>query len=348
MVQPLSSAPRVRSDSLPLRSFRGSGQPTAIVGLGSCIPEKVLTNFDLEKMVDTSDQWIRERTGIERRHIAEPGTPTFELATTAARQALDHANLSAQELDLILVATSSPDSPFTSIACRVQEQLGAPGAPAFDLLAACSGFVYALSVAETYIASGRYKNVLVIGAEVLSRLIDWTDRSTCVIFSDGAGAAILRPASRGAGFISWCLGADGRGYHQITCGNPERGGYNSGEGPPKIAMKGPDVFKFATDILIRQAYAVAIAANMDPSEIDLWVPHQANRRIIEAAARRVGLPMERVMLNIQEYGNNSTASIPLALHQAQQSGRLKAGDKVLLAGFGAGLTWSSCLLEWEL
>jgi 3-oxoacyl-[acyl-carrier-protein] synthase-3 len=248
---------------------------------------------------------------------------------------------------MILVATSSPDGPFPSVACRVQGELGVPGACAMDLLAACTGFVYALSAAETYVSSGRADTVLVIGAEVLSRLVDWKDRGTSVIFADGAAAAVLRPAQRGGGFLAWCLGSDGRGYDQITCGNPALGGYAPGEPAPRIAMKGPDVFKFATDIFIRQAFAVAEEAGIDIDDIDLFVPHQANSRIIEAAARRVGLPMERVMVNIDEYGNTSTATIGLALHDALRQGRLKSGDRVLIAGFGSGLTWGACLLEWE-
>ncbi|HEX6547224.1 MAG TPA: beta-ketoacyl-ACP synthase III [Candidatus Dormibacteraeota bacterium] len=341
------AAPRVRSDAVPLRTFRSQGRPSAIAGLGIAAPEKVLTNRDLEKFVDTSDEWITERTGIKSRHIAEPGTTTFSLASAAARGALENAGVGAEDLDMILVATSSPDGPFPSVACRVQEQLGVPGACALDLLAACTGFVYALSMADAYIASGRADTVLVIGAEVLSRLIDWEDRGTCVIFADGAGAAVVRPAQNGPGFRSWCLGSDGRGYDQVTCGNIPLGAYAAGDAEPKIGMKGPDVFKFATDIFIRQAFAVAEAAGTTMEEIDLWVPHQANRRIIEASARRVGLPMERVMVNIDHYGNTSTATIPLALYDAVQQGRIESGDQVLIAGFGSGLTWGACLLEWD-
>jgi 3-oxoacyl-[acyl-carrier-protein] synthase-3 len=343
----IKAAPRVRSDAVPLRTFRSAGRPVAIAGLGIHAPEKVLTNQDLERMVETSDQWIRERTGIKRRHIAEPGTTTFSLAVEAAREALAASAVRPEELDMILVATSTPDGPFPSVACRVQGELGVPGACAMDLLAACTGFVYALSAAEAYVSSGRADTVLVIGAEVLSRLVDWKDRGTSVIFADGAAAAVLRPAQRGAGFVAWCLGSDGRGYDQITCGNPTLGGYTAGDSPPRIAMKGPDVFKFATDIFIRQAFAVAEEAGIDIDDIDLFVPHQANSRIIEAAARRVGLPMERVMVNIDEYGNTSTATIGLALHDALRQGRLKSGDRVLIAGFGSGLTWGACLLEWE-
>jgi 3-oxoacyl-[acyl-carrier-protein] synthase-3 len=279
--------------------------------------------------------------------VAEPGTTTFSLAAEAARKALGATGVRPEELDMVIVATSSPDGPFPSVACRVQEELGVPGACAMDLLAACTGFVYALSTADAYIASGRAETVLVVGAEVLSRLVDWKDRGTCVLFADGAAAAVLRPAERGAGFRAWCLGSDGRGYEQITCGDIERGAYAAGQHEPRIGMRGPDVFKFATDIFIRQAYAVAEAAGIEIEDIDLFVPHQANSRIIEAAARRVGLPMERVMLNIEEYGNTSTATIGLALNDALRQGRLKSGDQVLIAGFGSGLTWGACLLEWE-
>ncbi len=343
----LRQAPRVRSNALPLRAYKGGGRPVAITGLGTHVPEKVFTNFDLEKLMDTSDEWIRERTGIARRHLADPGTATWELAAVAARRALDEAGVEASDLDLIVVATSTPDAPFPSIACRVQEELGAQGAAAYDLLAACSGFVYALSSADMAIASGRAERVLVVGAEVLTRMVDWNYRATAALFGDGAGAAVLEPAKRGAGFLSWCLGADGRGHDQIAAGDVTRGCYAAGEAKPVITMKGPDVFRFAVDILIRQAYACAEVAGVNVDDIDLWVPHQANRRIIEAAASRIGLPMERVMCNIEEYANTSTASIPLALDEAVRSGRVKPGDKILMAGFGSGLTWGSCLLEWE-
>lgn len=341
------AAPRVRSDAVPLRTYRSQGRPSAIAGMGVYAPEHVLTNRDLEKLVDTTDEWITERTGIRSRHVAEPGTTTFSLATEAARRALESSGTDASALDMIIVATSSPDGPFPSVACRVQEQLGAPGACAFDLLAACTGFVYALSVADAYIASGRADTVLVIGAEVLSRMLDYKDRGTCIIFGDGAGAAVVRAAERGAGFRSWCLGGDGRGYDQVTAGNIPLGAYTAGDVHPTIAMKGQDVFKFATDIFIRQAHAVAGAAGATMDDIDLWVPHQANRRIIESAARRIGLPMERVMVNIDTYGNTSTATVPLALHDALSQGRIRSGDQVLLAAFGSGLTWAACLLEWE-
>jgi len=337
---------RTRSDAVPLRSFKTKGRQSAIAGIGVYAPEKVLSNFDLEKMMETSDKWITERTGIHRRHIAEPGTTTFEVATKAARAALDSAGITAQDLDMILVGTSSPDGPFPSVACRVQNELDAPGAVAWDTLAACTSFVYALSIADAFIATERADTVLVIGAEVLSRMIDYTSRGTAVIFGDGAGAAVVRAAPRGAGFLSWCLGSDGRGYAQVTCGNIEKGAYAAKDPMPFIEMVGPDVFKFAVDIFIRQATEVCNAAGVGLDDIDLWVPHQANFRIIDAAARRIGLPMERVAVNIDEYGNTSSASIPLALEEAVRKGRVKSGDHVLLAGFGSGLTWGATLLKW--
>ena len=337
---------RTRSDAVPLRSFKAKGRTSAIAGLGVYAPDKVISNFDLEKMMDTSDKWITERTGIRRRHVAEPGTTTFDVATRAARAALEAAEVRAEDLDMILVGTSSPDGPFPSIACRVQNELGAPGSVAWDTLAACTSFVYALSIADSFIATERADTVLVIGAEVLSRMLNFTDRGTAVIFGDGAGAAVVKAAPKGAGFLSWCLGSDGRGYAQVTCGNIEKGAYAAKDATPYIDMVGPDVFKFAVDIFIRQATEVCNAAGVGLDEIDLWVPHQANFRIIDAAARRIGLPIERVAVNIDEYGNTSSASIPLALEEAVRHGRVKTGDHVLLAGFGSGLTWGATLLKW--
>src|SRR3981081_1818762 len=276
----VKAAPRVRSNAVPLRDYRPHAGPAAIAGLGAYAPETVLTNADLERMVETSDQWIQERTGIRRRHIAEPGTTPFAVATKAARRALAASGVQPEELDMIVVATSSPDGPFPSVACRVQNELGVPGACAIDLLAACTGFVYALSTAEAYVSSGRADTVLVIGAEVLSRLVDWKDRGTCVLFADGAAGATLAPlaadgapaptlgpAAHGGGFRAWCLGSDGRGYEQISCGDIPRGAYAAGQSDPTIGMRGPDVFKFATDIFIRQAFAVAEEAGIDIEDI---------------------------------------------------------------------------------
>ena len=342
----VTNAYRTRSDAIPLRSFKVKGRPSAIFGVGAYAPEKVITNFDLEKMMDTSDKWITERTGIHKRHIAEPGTTTLELATKAARGALDAAGITAKDLDMILVGTSSPDGPFPSIACRIQDELDAPGAVAWDTLAACTSFMYGLSIADSFIATERADNVLVIGAEVLSRMLDYNNRGTAVIFGDGAGAAVVRPAPKGAGFLSWCLGSDGRGYAQVTAGNIEKGAYAAKDPAPYIEMVGPDVFKFAVDIFIRQANEVCSTAGVAMEDIDLWVPHQANFRIIDAAARRIGLPLDRVAINIDEYGNTSSASIPIALEEAIRKGRVKSGDNVLLAGFGSGLTWGATLMKW--
>jgi len=342
----ITTAYKPRSDAVPLRSFRTKGRRSAIAGMGVYAPDKVVTNFDLEKVMETSDKWITERTGIRMRHFAEPGTTTLELATKAAQSALDNAGLKARDLDMILVGTSSPDGPFPSIACRIQDELNAPGAVAWDLLAACTSFMYGLSTADSYIASERADKVLVIGAEVLSRMLDYSNRGTAVIFGDGAGAAVVTPAPEGAGFLAWCLGSDGRGYEQVTCGNVQVGAYAAKEASPIIDMQGPDVFKFAVDIFIRQAQEVTATAGISMDDIDLWVPHQANFRIIDAAARRIGLPLDRVAINIDQYGNTSSASIPLALEEAIRNGRVHAGDHVLLAGFGSGLTWGATLLKW--
>ena len=342
----ITTAYKPRSDAVPLRSFKTKGRRSAIAGMGVYAPDKIVTNFDLEKVMETSDKWITERTGIRTRHFAEPGTTTLELATKAAKAALDNAGLKASDLDMILVGTSSPDGPFPSIACRIQDELNAPGAVAWDLLAACTSFVYGLATADSYIASERADKVLVIGAEVLSRMLDYSNRGTAVIFGDGAGAAVVTPAPEGAGFLSWCLGSDGRGYEQVTCGNVQLGAYAAKEPTPIIDMQGPDVFQFAVDIFIRQALEVTAAAGVSMDDIDLWVPHQANFRIIDAAARRIGLSLDRVAINIDQYGNTSSASIPLALEGAVRNGRVHSGDHVLLAGFGSGLTWGATLLRW--
>src|SRR3979409_326116 len=249
----ITSAYRTRSDALPLRSFKAKGRPSAIAGMGVYAPDRIITNFDLEKMMDTSDKWITERTGIHKRHIAEPGTTTLSLATKAAQGALDAAGITAKDLDMILVGTSSPDGPFPSIAARLPDELDAPGAGGGDTRRACRSFMYGLATADSFIATERADTVLVIGAEVLSRMLNYTNRGTAVIFGDGAGAAVVKAAPKGAGFLSWGLGSDGRGYAQVTAGNIEKGAYAAKDAAPFIDMVGPDVFKFAVDIFIRQA-----------------------------------------------------------------------------------------------
>jgi len=341
----IQESPRTRSDSLSLRAFRTRGRPAVISGIGGYAPERILYNDDLADLgCRVDDEWIVKRTGIRSRHVADPGTAAFELAIPAAQRALEDAEVLPSELDMIICATTSPDGPFPAMACRVQDKIGAPGVMAFDVLAACSGFLYALAIAESQIASGRADTVLVVGAEVMTRFLDWKHHFVSILPGDGAGAAVVRAAD-GPGILSWCLGADGRGWDQITYGNVEKGAYAVGEFG-SLEMKGTEVFKFAVDILPRLATAAADAAGIEVDDIDLWVPHQANSRIIEAAAERAGVPLSRMMMNLDRYANTSAASIPLALRDAVDQGRVTGGDKVLLAAFGAGLTWASCLVEW--
>ena len=346
----MTTAPQVasRSKAPPLRARSVRGTAGALLGLGTHLPERVVTNDDLAATgLDTSDAWIVERTGIRERRMAPPGTAAAELGEAAARRALRASGVATEALEPIIVSSTTPDGPMPPMACRIQERLGASGAMAMDLLAACSGFVYGLSVADTMIAAGQADTALIVGAEVMSRLMDWTDRSTCVLFGDAAGAAVVGRAQAGSGFLSWCLGADGRGRHLIGTGHDPRGPYAAGEASPTLFMRGPEVFKFATDILTRQARAITEVAGVGIEDVDLWVPHQANYRIIEAAARRLGVPAERVVVTVGQVGNTSSSSIPLSLHMASQEGRLRPGDLVGLLTMGAGLTWGSCLLRWS-
>lgn len=313
-----------------------------IIGTGKYLPEKILTNHDLEKMVDTSDEWIRARTGIERRHIAAEGEATSHLAEKAAGEALDAAGLGPDDIQMVVVGTCTPDLFFPNPACLLQERMGMTG-PAFGVEAACSGFVYALTIADQFIRAGQVERSLVIGAETMSRLIDWTDRETCVLFGDGAGAVILE-ASEEPGVIYSDIGADGR-YRSLLYADAGVSQVKEG-GPAELKMKGNEVFKVAVRTLEAMADKVLAENNLEQGDIDWFVPHQANLRIITATAKRLGLDMERVVLTINDHGNTSAASIPMALDTAVRDGRIKRGDLVLLEAFGGGFTWGSSLLRY--
>ena len=318
----------------------------AILGLGRAVPEKVLTNFDLEKMVDTSDEWIRTRSGIERRHIAENGTTTLTLAEAAARAALADAGLATTDVDMILLGTLTPDIGFPATACLLQDRLGASNAAAMDFSAACSGFIYGLHLAEALIRLGKAKHILVIGAETMSRITNWKDRNTCVLFGDGSGAAVVGPSDDdNRGIISTEIHSDGA--------NPEMlmrvaGGTRAIEQPEDeyVVMLGRDVFKRAVKAMGDSAEDALRGEGLTSEDLDLLIPHQANTRIIEATAKRIKLPMEKVFVNIQEYGNTSAATIPICLSEAAESGRMKRGDLVLMVAFGAGFTWGSALMRY--
>lgn len=322
-----------------------------ITGTGSYMPENILTNFQLEKIVDTSDQWIRKRTGIKNRRISDENTATSDLATMAAKNALKSAGISPTELELIIIATVTPDMSFPSTACIVQKNLGAAKAAAFDIEAACSGFVYALTVAEQFIKSGYYKNALVIGAETLSKITDWEDRSTCVLFGDGAGAVILERAEEGYGILSSNIGADGEQGHFLTL--PAGGSRNPASVETienklhYIKMAGNEVFKFAVRAMESSSHEALEKCGLSLEDIDYLIPHQANIRIIEAAAKRLNIPMDKVYVNLDNYGNMSSASIPVALDEAVNKGFIKKGQIVLLVAFGGGLTWASSIIKWS-
>lgn len=322
-----------------------------LAGTGSYVPDRVLTNADLEKMVDTSDEWIRTRTGIRERRIAEPGQPTSLLAFKAAVRALDAAGLSADEIELIIVSTITPDHPFPNTACFLQKRLQAHGAACFSLEAACSGFLYALVVAANLIRGGAYRNALIVGAETLSTLTDWTDRNTCVLFGDGAGAAILtRTGQSDDALIATKLGADGN-YTEllhIPAGGSampatadtldKRLGY--------IQMNGREVFKLAVGAMVEAATSVLDQAGVSAEQLRWLVPHQANNRIIQAVGKRLGVAEENVFVNLDRYGNTSAATIPIALDEIARSGLVAKGDLILCVAFGGGLTWGASLLRW--
>ncbi len=316
-----------------------------ITGTGSFLPEKILTNHDLEKMVETSDQWIKERTGISKRHIAVEGETTCDLAEAAARHALESAGVTASEIDLVIVATTTADKIFPSTACLLQKRLGIHGPAAFDVQAVCSGFIYAITVADKFIRTGSAKKALVVGAETLSRITNWEDRTTCVLFGDGAGAVVLE-ASEEPGILSTHLHADGN-YDELL---HVPAGISLDfelvkQGRAYMEMQGNEVFKMAVRTLGRIVDETLVANNMQKSDIDWLVPHQANIRIITATAKKLNMPMERVVVTVNEHGNTSAASVPLALDVAVRDGRIKRGDTLLLEAFGGGFTWGSVLLK---
>jgi len=309
----------------------------------------VLTNFDLEKMVDTTDEWIRTRTGIVERHIADPDVATSDLALPAAQAALEQAQVDVSDLDLIIVATVTPDTIFPCTAAILQQRLGARAA-AFDLLVGCTGFVYGLAVAGEMIASGAYDHILVIGAETLSRIADWEDRSTCVLFGDAAGAAVVGPVPQGRGILGYSLGNDGTNADALKI---PAGGSRLPASAETVAnrlhyltMNGPEVFKFAVRSMTDSSEEVVSRAGLTMKDIDLVIPHQANLRIIDAAAKRLNIPYERFVRNLERYGNTSAATIPLALDEVHREGRIKPGDLILLSSFGAGMSWASMVLRW--
>jgi 3-oxoacyl-[acyl-carrier-protein] synthase-3 len=328
----------------------GESRSVGIVGMGSSVPDKRLTNADLEQMVDTSDEWIRTMTGIHERRVAEDGTATSDYSVKAARLALERAGLQPNDLDLIIVATITPDFPLPSTASIVQNALGADKVPAFDLAAGCSGWVYALATATSFIRSGIYNNVLVIGADLLTRFTNWTDRATCILFGDGAGAAVVAPVEDGCGMLDFELGSDGSGWQLLGI---DAGGSRNpcthedlDQHRDKMHMEGREVFKFAVKIQGEAIERVLAKCGMSPSDIDLVVPHQANIRIIESAVKRLGLPQDKFFVNLQNYGNTSAASIPIAIDEALAAGKIKKGDTVIVVGFGAGLTWAAGVMKW--
>ncbi|OPX84178.1 MAG: 3-oxoacyl-(acyl-carrier-protein) synthase 3 [Pelotomaculum sp. PtaB.Bin104] len=322
-----------------------------IVGTGACVPDRILTNVELEQIIDTSSEWIFSRTGIQERRITGPEQATSDLATVAAGRALTDAGINPEEVDLVIVATSTPDMLMPATACIVQDRLGIKKqAGAFDLAAGCTGFVHALTVGSQFIAAGSCRTVLVIGAETLSKMLNWEDRSTCVLFGDGAGAVVLRPVPKDSGILAFKLYSDGAGGpHLLIPAGGSRYPATRETLDSKLhylQMNGREVFKFAVRVIEESAEEVLAAAGLNKTDIDFFIPHQANIRIIEPAARKLGIPMEKVLVNVNRYGNTSTASIPLALDEAVHEGRIKSGDYIVMVGFGAGLTWGSVVIKW--
>lgn len=328
----------------------GPVRPVKFAGIGSYVPPAVLTNFDLEKIVDTSDSWIVEMTGIRERRVAAKDVATSDLGREAAERCLAAAGVPASEVDLIIVATATPDFGFPATACIIQDAIGATKAAAFDMEIGCAGFIYAVATGAQFISSGAYEKVLVVGADTLTRIVDWSDRSTCCLFGDGAGAALLVPGEEGEGIIGMHLGADGASGDVLSL--PAGGARTpaSAETIEKrlhfIHMDGKAVFKFAVKTIDSSVRALLAKCGKQPEDIDLLVPHQANLRIIDSACQRFHIPLDRVMVNIEKYGNTSTASVPLALCEALEAGRIKKGDLVVLVAFGAGLSYGSLAVVW--
>lgn len=322
-----------------------------IIGTGSSLPNKILTNAELELMVDTNDEWITSRTGIKQRRIAAEGEFTSTFAVEASCRALEMAGVNADELDLIILGTVTPDFPFPSTACIIQHEIGAHNAAAFDISAACSGFVYGLSIADKYIRSGIAKKALIVGAEVLSRIVDWSDRNTCILFGDGAGAAVVEASDSDSGILSTHIYSNGSFWetlYQAGSGsrNPATSNKTIDERLFYLKMEGNDVFKHAVRAMEEAACAALSANSISSSDISLFIPHQANKRIIDATGKRLGLTEDKVFVNLHNYGNTSAASIPIALDEANRSGRLATGDIVLLDAFGGGFTYGSALMRW--
>jgi len=322
-----------------------NGFRASITGIGCRVPDRVLTNAELSRLVDTSDEWIMDRTGIRERRIAAPEEALSDLALPAARLALERAGVAADSIDLIVVATVTPDMAFPSTGALLADQLGAPDAAAYDLSAGCTGFMYALAQAYGMLAAGLSQRALVVGGDVLSRIMDWTDRSTCVLFGDGAGAVVLESVPAG-GFLGFELGADGAGgIHLSLPGSGSRSVELATE-RAFVMMNGREVFKFATRVLVSSAEKLLEQCGASIDDVDVYIPHQANVRIINHAVRHLGIAEDRVVVNVDRYGNTSSGSIPLALSDALAAGRVEKGDLVLMTGMGAGLTWGSALLEW--
>jgi len=322
---------------------RTNGAPISITGLGCYVPERVVTNAELAAMVDTNDEWIRERTGIRERRIASDDQALSDIALPAARRALEMAGVENASIDLVIVATVTPDMAFPSAGALIADQLGMPDAAAYDLSAGCTGFVYAIAQAHAMLTAGLSRRALVVGGDVLSKILDWTDRSTVVLFGDGAGAVVMERVEAG-GFLGFELGADGAGGVNLWL--PGSGSRKFENADRLVKMNGREVFKFATRVMVSSAEAILKECGKTIDDVDVYVPHQANVRIIDHAARKLGVPQEKIVVNVDRYGNPSSGSIPLALADAADDGRLEPGKLVLLTGMGAGLTWGSALIEW--